>query len=165
MSVRERFIELMKEKDFSQSHFCKVTGYSASGVTKFVTGRTQYPKQDFFEAVKKAWPDVNLNWLIMGEGPKYLTKGLPELSQLPEQKTVEELTRYNGPTYKDIEAKVKADFVSKEDYEEQMAQFDKHMDRMERILQWYIRKELIPKVRAIDPEAADEAEGLLGEME
>ena len=156
MSVRDRFIELLEEKYFSQARFCKVTGYTTNALTKFITGRTQYPKQDFFEAVKMAWPDVNLNWLIIGEEPKYIKKGLPELSDLPEKVNVEDLTRYNGPTYKDMEEPA-GKYVTQE-------QFEKGMNKLSKVMEWYITKELLPKLREVDPEEADRAEEMLKDL-
>ena len=148
MSVRERFIQLMEEKNFSQTQFSKESGYTINATNKFLTGRTTSPKIDFIEAVKKAWPEVNLNWLIMGEGPKYLNKGLPD----PED---------------NIAQGGEGKYVTKEEfaeYKENMKLFDQYMDKIERIVKWYIQKELIPKVREFDPEAADEAEILLRDI-
>ena len=154
MSVKERFIEILEDKKYSQSRFCKETGYSASGVTKFITGRTQYPKQDFFEAVKMAWPDVNLNWFIMGEGSKYLHTGhILDMPDLPEKVNVEDLTKYKGPTSKDTEASA-AMYVTKEE-------FEKGMNKISKVMEWYITKELLPKLREVDPEEADRAEEVL----
>ena len=157
MSVRERFIQLLEEKKFSQAQFSKASGYTANAVNKFLTGRTTSPKQDFFEAVKKAWPDVNLDWLIIGEEPKYIKKGLPELSDLPEKVNVEDLTRYNGPTYKDMEEPA-GKYVTQE-------QFEKGMNKLSKVMEWYITKELIPKLREIDPEEADKAEAALRDLQ
>ena len=153
MSVRERFTSLLDEKEISASKFCQITGYSRPALTKFTLGDTKYPKQDFFEAVKEAFPDISLDWFITGKGSKYIKKGLPELTDLPEKVNVEDLTKYKGPTSKDTEASA-AMYVTKEE-------FEKGMNKISKVMEWYITKELLPKLREVDPEEADRAEEVL----
>lgn len=159
MSVRERFIQLLEDKKFSQAQFSKASGYTANAVNKFLTGRTTSPKQDFFEAVKKAWPDVNLNWLIVGEGPVYLDKkkNLFFKGELPEAKTVEEMVKYKGPKYEDLEVSNKnsPEYVTKED-------FDNTYRMLNKLLLYLIRNELLPGYE--DQESAEELRELLKGM-
>lgn len=153
MSVRERFKELLFDKKISQTDFCNMTGYSMTTLSRYLQEHTKYAKEDFFEAIKKTWSEVNLNWLIMGEEPKYIKKGLPEFTDLPEKVNVEDLTKYKGPTSKDTEAS-KAMYVTKEE-------FEKGMNKLSKVMEWYITKELLPKLREVDPEEADRAEEVL----
>jgi transcriptional regulator with XRE-family HTH domain len=68
MTVLERFIQLLEAANYTQTDFSTVAGYSRDALTNFINGRTKLPKVDFFQAVKKAFPTLNLDWLITGQG-------------------------------------------------------------------------------------------------
>ncbi len=68
MTVRERFIQLLEAANYSQTDFATAAGYSRDALTNFINGRTKQPKLDFFQAVKRAFPTLNLDWLITGQG-------------------------------------------------------------------------------------------------
>lgn len=73
MSVKERFVWLLDSHEISREKFGRQAGYNPNTITSFVSGKTKYPRQDFFEAVKKVFPYVNLNWFIVGEGEKWVS--------------------------------------------------------------------------------------------
>ena len=73
MSVKERFMWLLDAHEISREKFGRQAGYNPNTITSFVSGKTKYPRQDFFEAVKKVFPYVNLNWFIVGEGEKWVS--------------------------------------------------------------------------------------------
>lgn len=68
MTVKERFIKLLEAANYTQTDFATKAGYSRDALTNFINGRTKLPKVDFFQAAKKAFPTLNLNWLITGQG-------------------------------------------------------------------------------------------------
>lgn len=68
MTLRERFIKILETADLSQTEFAGKSGYSRAALTNFINERTTQPKVDFFLAVKKLFPTLNLNWLITGQG-------------------------------------------------------------------------------------------------
>ncbi|MCO6479474.1 MAG: helix-turn-helix transcriptional regulator [Phaeodactylibacter sp.] len=68
MTVRERFIQLLEAAGYTQTDFATKAGYSRDALTNFINGRTKLPKVDFFQAVKRAFPTLNLDWLITGQG-------------------------------------------------------------------------------------------------
>lgn len=43
-------------------------------VSYIVSGRTDKPKSDFFEALLKFYPELNLRWLLLGEEPMLLSE-------------------------------------------------------------------------------------------
>ncbi len=87
MTVRERFIQLLEAANYTQTDFATTSGYSRDAVTNFINGRTKLPKADFFQAVKKAFPALNLDWLITGQGDMWEGPPPEELKNLtpPEQ--------------------------------------------------------------------------------
>ena len=68
MSVKERVEFLLKQTNLSQSEFASKSGYSRAVLSNFLTGKTDKPRIDLLEAIKKVFPTFNLNWLITGQG-------------------------------------------------------------------------------------------------
>lgn len=48
--------------------FSDLTGLSEKAISNVIKGRTKFPKYDFFQAIAQHFPNVNLRWLIIGEG-------------------------------------------------------------------------------------------------
>lgn len=64
---------LLEAHKISRESFGRQADYNPNTITAFVNGKTKSPRQDFFEAVKKVFPYVNLNWFIVGEGEKWVS--------------------------------------------------------------------------------------------
>lgn len=77
MSVKQRFKYLLDIHGISQKDFAEKGDYGINAVKMFLLGRTKIPKIDLCEAVKKVFPYVNLNWFIVGEGPKWVSPPPP----------------------------------------------------------------------------------------
>ena len=75
MPVKERVEFLLKQTGLSQSDFAAKSGYSRAVLSNFLTGKTDKPRIDFLDAIKRAFPTLDLNWLITGEGDMW--KGPP----------------------------------------------------------------------------------------
>ncbi len=73
MSVLERFRWLLNAKKITLKEFAQKSGFGESALKAFNTGRTEYPRLDFCFAVKKVFPYVSLDWLVMGEGEKWIS--------------------------------------------------------------------------------------------
>lgn len=74
MTVNQRFGDFLHERKISISDFAKKTGIISQTVGDIVNGKTKQPKSNFFQAVATHYPEVNLRWLLVGEGEMYLNK-------------------------------------------------------------------------------------------
>ena len=68
MNVSDRFLFFLREKKISQKEFCKITGYGVQSLSKFVNGSTSNPGVQLFILTAKHFPEVNIKWLMLGEG-------------------------------------------------------------------------------------------------
>ncbi|MEZ4957648.1 MAG: hypothetical protein R2825_29080 [Saprospiraceae bacterium] len=71
--VNQRIIEIFDEKKIRQIDFCNETGYSEKNLSNLLTGKVKKTSPEFFVAFAQIFPDINLRWLFLGEGNKYLT--------------------------------------------------------------------------------------------
>lgn len=71
MELSDRFNLFLRDKGVSQKEFSDTTGYLRQSLSKIVTGKTKMPKSDFIIALMKSYPDLNLKWLLLGEGEMY----------------------------------------------------------------------------------------------
>ena len=62
-----RFKELLEHLGISASGCAEKTGVQRSSVSHILSGRNK-PSVDFLAKIVQAFPDVNLEWLITGEG-------------------------------------------------------------------------------------------------
>jgi transcriptional regulator with XRE-family HTH domain len=68
MSISERFAHFLKQKRLTQREFCKLTGFAYSSITKFISKQTSNPGVNLFVLTKKHFPEVNIEWILTGEG-------------------------------------------------------------------------------------------------
>ena len=74
MTINQRFELLLKAEKINQKKFGVKAGLSEKTVSNIINGRTKFPKSDFFQAIAKNYPHVNLRWMLLGEGDMYLSK-------------------------------------------------------------------------------------------
>ena len=65
--MQERFKQLLKEKNLTAARFAELIQVNASAMSHILNGRNK-PGFDVLEKIVQAFPDVNLNWLISGQG-------------------------------------------------------------------------------------------------
>lgn len=87
MTTGERFALVLKEKGITQKSFSERTGYSEQSISKLMKGQTQSPKSDLIAQIAILFPNVNLRWLLIGEGEMFIDNQngenlLLEISQL-----------------------------------------------------------------------------------
>ena len=68
MTIGERFALVLKLKGVTQKSFSKQVRYSEQAISKLIKGQIQSPKADLIAQIAILFPDVNLRWLIVGEG-------------------------------------------------------------------------------------------------
>ena len=65
--MKERIRSIMQYMRLSQQDFATRLGISAASLSSIFTGRTN-PTNNHVMAVHRAFPEININWLMFGEG-------------------------------------------------------------------------------------------------
>jgi len=68
MTISDRFVLFMREKGINQKDFAEKTGYLRQSLSKFITGNVKSPKIDLILTVMTHYPELNIDWLLMGNG-------------------------------------------------------------------------------------------------
>ncbi len=69
--MKERIRQIMEQAGLSQQDFAVKLGVSPASMSSIFTGRTK-PTNNHVMAVHRTFPNVNVNWLIFGEGEMYV---------------------------------------------------------------------------------------------
>lgn len=64
MAVKDRLIEYIKSKGISNSEFCRAIGVSNA----FVSSMRRSIQPDKAKSIALKFPDLNISWLLTGEG-------------------------------------------------------------------------------------------------
>lgn len=70
MSINKRIGILLHETKTKPKDFAKLLGVSKQHISGLVTGNAPIGMQIIRHCLRQ-WPDVNLNWLILGEGEMF----------------------------------------------------------------------------------------------
>ncbi|MDR2563621.1 MAG: helix-turn-helix transcriptional regulator [Prevotellaceae bacterium] len=68
--MKNRIIQLMSEKGLSRIEFAEKIGVQRSNISHILEGRNR-PSLDFIEKLARAYPALNMNWLLKGEGSMF----------------------------------------------------------------------------------------------
>lgn len=68
--MKERIRQVMEYAKLSQQDFAAKLGISPASLSSIYTGRTN-PTNNHVQAVHRAFPEVNINWLLFGEGEMF----------------------------------------------------------------------------------------------
>lgn len=66
----ERINLLLKAKNITARQFAEEIGIQPSGMSHILSGRNN-PSLDFVMKVVRRWPEVNISWLMFGQGEMY----------------------------------------------------------------------------------------------
>lgn len=80
----ERINLLLKAKNITARQFAEEIGIQPSGMSHIMSGRNN-PSLDFVMKVIKRWPEVNINWLMLGKGEMYGNVPLSVSPEMPRQ--------------------------------------------------------------------------------
>lgn len=72
--MKDRIIKIMQDEGMNKSEFAEKIGVAVSLLSHIFGGRNN-PSLDVVMRINKAFPDVNLQWLLYGEGEMRLSKG------------------------------------------------------------------------------------------
>lgn len=82
--MKDRIRQLMEDQNLSQQEFAQRLNLSAASLSSIFTGRTN-PTNKHVLAIHHAFPEVNVNWLLFGEGDKFND---PSASSIPSNQEV-----------------------------------------------------------------------------
>lgn len=78
--MKERILQIMKRENMTQQDFAKAIEVSPASLSNIFNGKTN-PTNNHVSAIHRRFPDINVNWLMFGEGDMYSThSGLVGLS-------------------------------------------------------------------------------------
>lgn len=66
-SMKERIRQIMEHEKMSQQEFAAKLEISPASLSSIFTGRTN-PTNNHVQAIHRAFPSINVNWLMFGEG-------------------------------------------------------------------------------------------------
>ena len=72
MEMKDRIRQIMDDAKMSQQDFAAKLGISAASLSSIFTGRTR-PTNNHVQAIHKAFPEIDTNWLMFGEGEMLLS--------------------------------------------------------------------------------------------
>ena len=83
----ERIQQLISKKELSATQFSDEIGVQRSSLSHVLSGRNK-PSLDFMLKIKARFPEVNLDWLLLGEGEMFFkSSGSVGFLDLPETDT------------------------------------------------------------------------------
>lgn len=80
--MKERIKQLMEAQHMTQQVFADFLGINAATLSGIFNERTK-PTLNIVEAVKKKFPDINLDWLMFGSGPMFRQSSSSASAQQP----------------------------------------------------------------------------------
>jgi transcriptional regulator with XRE-family HTH domain len=94
--MKDRLLKIIKQNNLTSSRFADELGVERSGISHILSGRNQ-PSYDFLVKLMKLYPEINPDWLILGNGTMFRTPVTekesiePELfDQIPQKKIKKE---------------------------------------------------------------------------
>lgn len=74
--MKDRIQAIMETKGMAQNVFAQTLGLSPATISSIFTGRTN-PTNNHVQAIHRAFPEINTNWLLFGEGEMYVEEYFP----------------------------------------------------------------------------------------
>ena len=101
LNMKERIKQLMEAQHMNQQTFAKMTGISTASLSSIFNSRTQ-PTLMHVEAIKKKFPNINLEWLLYGVGGMFVPTDTPTPTSLfddadPNQKPAYQTVHVSSP--------------------------------------------------------------------
>jgi plasmid maintenance system antidote protein VapI len=70
--MKDRLLKIIKQYNLTSTRFADELGVQRSGISHILSGRNQ-PSYDFIVKLMKQYPEINPDWLIMGNGTMFRT--------------------------------------------------------------------------------------------
>ena len=76
MTLIERLKKIMERENLTPGNFADKIGVAPATISHILSGRNKYPSAEVLLRMHDSYPDVDLNWLLTGEG--MMVKGNPD---------------------------------------------------------------------------------------
>ena len=70
--MKDRILQIMKQESMTQQDFAKAIEVSPASLSNIFNGKTN-PTNNHVSAIHRRFPNINVNWLMFGEGDMYTT--------------------------------------------------------------------------------------------
>ncbi len=70
--MKDRIMQIMRKENMTQQEFAKAIEVSPASLSNIFNGKTN-PTNNHVSAIHRRFPDININWLMFGEGDMYAT--------------------------------------------------------------------------------------------
>jgi plasmid maintenance system antidote protein VapI len=84
--MKDRILKLMDYYKLTSSQFANEIGIQRSVISHILSGRNK-PSLDFIIKVKTRFPEINSDWLLLGEGSMVVVSGTGEIEKKNMKKT------------------------------------------------------------------------------
>lgn len=71
MEMKDRIRQLMETQNMTQQTFASYIGMSSANLSNIFTGRTK-PTLNTVEAIRSKFPNINIDWLMFGNGTMFI---------------------------------------------------------------------------------------------
>ena len=68
--MKDRLLKILKQYNLTSTRFADELGVQRSGISHILSGRNQ-PSYDFIVKLMKQYPEIDPDWLIMGNGTMF----------------------------------------------------------------------------------------------
>lgn len=134
--MKDRIIQFLSENNLTSTKFADRIGVQRSSISHILSGRNK-PSFDFIEKMLLAYPDLNAQWLITGNG--IMLKNQPSLFNTGDEIKLENLTtlesNIQNSTHK-VVSKIDSG-QDKEEFREQGICIKEDLNGIERIVIFY----------------------------
>jgi transcriptional regulator with XRE-family HTH domain len=80
--MKDRLLKIIKQYNLTSTRFADELGVQRSGISHILSGRNQ-PSFDFLVKLMTQYPEINPDWLIMGNGPMLRTAVKEKINREP----------------------------------------------------------------------------------
>ena len=75
-AMKDRILQIIQEEALTNAEFAEKIGISTSALSHILTERNK-PSLEVVMRIHKAYPSINLNWLLYGEGEMKASEEIP----------------------------------------------------------------------------------------
>lgn len=113
--MQERLNQIIEQKGLTATKFAALIGVNASTISHILAGRNK-PGFDIIYNIAKTFPDIDLGWLITGNGSMSISSSFKESRILPKEPTLFEIDQPEERTdsiSQEKEKKLEAEIIGK----------------------------------------------------
>jgi plasmid maintenance system antidote protein VapI len=80
--MKDRLLKIIRQYNLTSTRFADELGVQRSGISHILSGRNQ-PSYDFIVKLMKQYPEINPDWLIMGNGTMFRPAAKEQINTEP----------------------------------------------------------------------------------